>query len=91
MRDETPDQVRQRLVEISDELRRLSSTDFAGRHRLHSEADTLRRKLSELGGGSDTRRRWAERAARKASHTVDDEVEVAKAAIVSPTESGGSA
>ncbi len=89
--DETPGRIRQRLGEISDELRSLSSTDFADRHRLNTEADELRRRLSGPGDGSEMRRRWAERAARKALHTTDDDVEAAQAAIVSPNESGGSA
>lgn len=93
MSDETAGRIRQRLGEITDELRGLSSTDFVGKHQLNVEADALKRELSqlsELGDDSEIRRRWAERAARKSSHTADDDVEAAKAAIVSPNESGGS-
>lgn len=86
-----PDQIRLRLGEISDELRALPSTDFESKHRLNTEADTLRGQLSELGQDSDVSRQWAERAARKSSHTADDDVEAAKAAIVSPIEPGGAA
>jgi hypothetical protein len=88
--DRTPDRIRQRLVEVSDELRGLQPSDFASKHRLDKEADTLRRQLAEFGGDSEIQRQWAERAARKSSHTVVGDVEVAKAAIVSPHESGGS-
>ncbi len=56
---------------------------------MNTEADHLRRHISELGSGqSDTLRRWAEKAARKASHTVDDDVE---AAIISLSEGGDGA
>lgn len=89
MSDEELDRIRLRLVEISDELRALPSTDFAGKHRLNTEADTLRNQLSELGKDSDIPQQWAERAARKSSQAVDDDVEAAKASIVSPIESGG--
>ncbi len=90
MSDETSDRLRQRLVAISDELRGLPGNDFAGKHRLNKEADTLRQQLSDLGGDSETLRQWADRAARKSSHTVDDDVEAARAGIISPNESGGS-
>lgn len=89
MSDESTDRDRQRLVEISDELRDLPGDDFAGKHRLNKEADILRGRIAELGGGSEILQQWAERSARKQSHTVDDDVESARAAIVSPNESGG--
>ena len=92
MSDSSAERIRQRLVQLTDELRALPADDFASKHRLHSEADQLRRQLSERGRDSDdTLRQWADRAARKATHTVDDDVEAARAAIVSPGEGGGSA
>ena len=85
------EEIRRRLVEIDDEVRSLPATDFPAIHRLRSEADGLRRQLSELAGDGDdaTLRAWSDRAGRKGSHETDDELEQAKAAIVSPMESGG--
>ncbi len=81
----TPDELRRRLVEIDDELRSLPADAFAEKHKLNVEGDLVR---SQLPNTTDdpTASAWAERAGRKGSHTVDDEVEAAKAAIVS---SGG--
>ncbi len=84
------DQIRARLVSISDELRTLAADDFAAKHQLNVEADELRRQLGQFSDGdSEIQRRWADRSARKGSHTTDDSVEAAKAAIVSPGEGGG--
>ena len=86
----TPSQIRRRLGGISDEIRALRDDDFSGKNQLNLEADSLRRQLAAdpdhdskaiLSG-------WAERAGRKGAHTPDDDVERAKAGIVSPGEGG---
>jgi pyocin large subunit-like protein len=89
--DRSPTWIRTRLVEIDDELRSLAADAFAAKHPLNVEADALRRALSDGADGESASilTTWADRAARKGAHSVDDGVEAAKAAIVSPGEGGG--
>jgi hypothetical protein len=84
--------VRRRLGEISDQLRSLPDDAFSAKNQLSIEADALRRQLTDWFGTDTeaTMSRWADRSARKGTHTADDDLERAKAAIVSPIESGGS-
>ncbi len=92
MDDGEVNNVRQRLVAISDELRALADDDFGGKHRLNVESDELRQRLAQLSDGdSQVLKDWADRAGRKNSHTPDDDLEAAKAALVSPIEGGGAA
>lgn len=83
-------ELRRELVEIDDAVRALPSDDFAGIHALRSKADKLREHLAQIveTEQSTTLARWADRAGRKGTHSVDDDVEQAKAAIVSPGEGG---
>lgn len=68
----TTEQIQRRLVEISDDLRKLEHDDFMGKHRLYAEADELRSHLAELESDQpDASSQWADRAARKASHTIN--------------------
>ena len=93
MNDDSLTSARKRLGEISDELRSLPADDFSGKNRLSIEADALRRQLTNSSDtdAEATLRSWAERSGRKGAHTSDDDLERAKAAIVSPMEGGGSA
>ncbi len=85
--DVAVDRIRRRMIEIADELQSLAADDFSARHALNVEADGLRRQLQSLVADEvGTLAAWAERAGRKGSHTED--VEAAKAAIVSPGEGG---
>lgn len=89
MSDNRSGAIRARLGEILDEIATLPADEFAAKHRLNTEADGLRRELSSLDQDADTERAWAERAGRKASHSVDHEFEARKAQIVSALEIGG--
>ena len=89
----TPSQIRRRLGEISDEVRALPDDDFSGKNQLGLEADSLRRQLA-ADADSDSAavlNSWAGRAGRKGAHMPDDEVNAARAGIVSPGEGGGAA
>ncbi len=85
------DELRNRLVEIADELRALPADGFAAKHSLNLEADACRRQLAELIADHDASllEEWSGRAGRKGSHSVDNDVEKGKARIVSPMEGGG--
>ncbi|MFT5026334.1 MAG: hypothetical protein ACI9CV_001094 [Ilumatobacter sp.] len=87
----SPSQIRRRLGEIGDELRALPDDDFSGKNRLNLEADSLRQQLSADPDhdGDAILSGWAERSSRKGAHTPDNDVELAKARIVSPGDSGG--
>ncbi len=90
MNDLSPSQIRSRLGEISDELRALPDDDFPGKYQLNLEADSLRRQhAADPGHDSEAiLAGWAERSGRKGAHTPDDDVEMAKARIVSTGEGG---
>lgn len=93
MTDDPVAAIRVRLVEISDELRALPDTDFSGKHKLNLEADALRQQLAEQSaeGSEETLSRWADRSGRKTSHTPDEDLERAKAALIQPSDGGGGA
>lgn len=72
MTDEEPRLLRQRLVEVLDELAGLQQDELEIKHRLHTEADDLRRRLAERAGDdAEIATRWAARAARKNSQQED--------------------
>ncbi len=80
----TPSELRQRIVEIDDELQGLAPDAFGRKHELASEADSCRKLLAkivepDLNAAS---KKWAERSGRKGSHAQDPEK--LKGAIVSP-------
>lgn len=90
--DLSASRIRTRLVELDDARRALAPDDFAAKHLLNVEVDTLRWSLANTSNAesASTLTNWAGRAGRKGAHTRDDRLEAAKAAIVSPIE-GGSA
>lgn len=89
MSTDSPDDIRRRLGEISDELRGLADDDFAGKYTLNKEADELRSQLEEFDDDTcDTKARWADRSARKGSHSVDYELEAQKARLIQSGEGG---
>ena len=91
MKDDPLSAARKRMGEISDELRSLPDDDFSRKNKLNIEADGLRRQLTEKPDADTeaTMRRWADRSGRKGAHTRDDDLERAKAAIVSPIDGAG--
>lgn len=86
MSDPSPEELRERLVEIDDELRALPSDAFERKHELNSESDDLRRQLADqLGDEMDEASAgWAERAGRKGTHSVNEGERIAQAGIASP-------
>ena len=85
--------IRGRLVIIADELRVSADDDFATKHRLNTEADELRQRLSELTDDDATRatmESWATRSGRKNAQQTDYDVEAAKARMDKSGEGGGS-
>lgn len=80
---QSPEDVRRRLVEISDELAGLDSMAFAEKHALNLEGDQLRNELSEMIGSEmdQANSEWAERAGRKGAQNID-QGEASRAAIV---------
>lgn len=62
-----PQDVRRRLVEISDELSGLDPMAFAAKHELNLEADQLRNRLSSLIGSEmeAANREWSDRSGRR--------------------------
>ncbi|MGH1490336.1 MAG: hypothetical protein ACRBK7_13260 [Acidimicrobiales bacterium] len=87
----SPNEIRKRLVEIDDELRTSPANEFATRHLLNMEADSLRRRLKDLTRDSDRAllAEWSSQAGHKGAHTSDHEVAQGSARIVSPMEGGG--
>lgn len=84
------DSLRHRLAEIHAELAALPPDAFGEKHDLNIEADQLRQAQRDLmqdrlDEASDD---WAERAARKGSHTQDENLDAAKAALIQPGEGG---
>lgn len=86
--NETPEELRRRLVEIGDELRSLPPDAFADKHALSTEADEHRAELARLleDDLKATGDKWAERAGRKGAHSVDDDEKIAQAGIPSPND-----
>ncbi len=84
----TPEQLRQRLVEIDDEVRGLPADAFASKHELLTEADQLRALLGEAleDDLQAIGEEWAERAGRKGTHTVNEDEKIAQAGIPSPVD-----
>jgi len=83
MTERNPEDLRRRLVEIDDELRELPSDAFARKHELNTEGDNNRKLLAdalapELRAIGDD---WADRSARKASHTANADELAAKASM----------
>lgn len=77
------DRVRQRLLEVSDELRGLQPDDFEDKHRLNLEADALRKELGALTESNpDTVDRWANQAGSKGPRSIEREAQNARAAIL---------
>ena len=76
MNQPTADELRQRLVEIDDEIRGLSDDDFAHRHELLTESDSCRSALlAKVGPEIDEANKdWADRAGHKGEHEIDYEV-----------------
>lgn len=72
---QTPEDIRRRLVQISDELSALDSMAFADKHALNLEADQLRSDLSALIGSDmeQANNEWAERAGRKNAQNPDED------------------
>ncbi|MGI9623055.1 MAG: hypothetical protein ACR2PK_09490 [Acidimicrobiales bacterium] len=86
MSDLSPEMIRERLVELDDELRALPSDAFARKHELNTESDELRRQLAEQLGDDidDANAGWAERAGHKGTHSVNEGEQIAQAGIASP-------
>ena len=84
MSELTRAEIRQRLAEIAGELQGLPPDEVARNRELMAEARPLRESLEEMARRDleTARKRWAERAGRKGSHTVDPLH--AKARIASP-------
>ena len=84
--EQTPEQLRRRLVEIDDEIRGLPADAFARKHQLSTEADRHRGLLAKLLKTElkDVGDKWAERAGHKGTHSVNEEEKLAQAGIPSP-------
>lgn len=82
-------EIRRRLAEIASELRELPPDEVARHRELMAEARPLRESSEEMARRAleTARKRWAEQAGRKGSHTVDPLH--AKARIASPISWGG--
>lgn len=90
MSERSTKEILQRLGEVSEERDALASDDFRGKHRLNLEADELRVELAEQSSDhEELLKEWAKRAARKSTHSADDEAESAELSIVSASEIGG--
>ena len=90
MSGRTAGELRERLVEIDDEIRGLSADDFAGKHHLLTESDECRELLRAQVGAeaSDATKEWAERAGRKGSHEPNYEARKAMIISAAPDSSG---
>lgn len=86
----TPTELRERLLEIDDELTALSPDEFARKYELLTEADDLRSLLEEHAGPEleAARKRWADRANRAGGQDMDPAEAKANRVILAATHGG---